>query len=231
MRSRAVRTLSMAGVVALAAMGLCLILPPRVLAQAGAGSSGMTEVPIGGATAEGLPSTSIAPAGAPAAAPTPVRRHRPAHTAARHRTVKRVKPVKAAAPMKFEVEPAKAVLELRENTLIYTQPSIKSRPIKKGDQGKFVIVTGSTHYFVRAKLRDGQVGYVLLTAVDLVKPTDKIFVLTRDAPVLSQPNHWGKKLSEVHHGHAVHVVGVALNYAKIKMRSGLEGYIPMTALE
>ena len=133
--------------------------------------------------------------------------------------------------MKFEVEAAKAVVRLNQNTPIYTEPNVKSRPIKQGQSGRFIDVTGSTRYFVQVKLKSGQLGYVLLKAVDLVRPTDKIFVLSHDAPVLSQPNHWGKKLSEVHRGHAVHIVGVALNYAKIKMRSGLEGFIPMTAVE
>jgi hypothetical protein len=29
----------------------------------------------------------------------------------------------------------------------------------------------------------------------------------------------------------VHVVGIALNYMKIRMHSGMEGYIPSSALE
>jgi len=68
-------------------------------------------------------------------------------------------------------------------------------------------------------------------AVELATPADKLFTLTHNAPVLDAPNHWGKKVFEVHQGHAVHVVGVALSYMKIKMSSGLEGYIPSSALE
>jgi hypothetical protein len=64
-----------------------------------------------------------------------------------------------------------------------------------------------------------------------VKPTDKIFMLSHDAGVLEKPNRWAKKLAEVHHGHNVHVIGVSLNYAQIRMKSGLEGFIPMTAME
>ena len=93
------------------------------------------------------------------------------------------------------------------------------------------MVTGSTHYFLRVKLKNGEEGYVLAEAVAVDTPADKIFMLTHDAPVLDAPNHWGKKLSEVHQGHAVHVVGIALSYMKIKMKSGLEGYIPASALE
>jgi len=35
----------------------------------------------------------------------------------------------------------------------------------------------------------------------------------------------------VHQGHAVHVIGIALSYMKIRMKSGLEGYIQASALE
>ena len=31
--------------------------------------------------------------------------------------------------------------------------------------------------------------------------------------------------------HNVHVVGLSLDYMQIRMKSGLEGFIPMTALE
>jgi hypothetical protein len=229
MRSRTVHALSWQGAAALAAVGLWLIAPVRVSAQAGAGgSSKLTETPIGGA-AEGLPATSIAPAEAPAATPTPKPRRRAATTAPRRRAA--TTSAKAAAPAKVQVEPAKARLRLKEDTPIYAEPTNKSRRIEQGQSGKFVMVSGATHYYLRVKLKSGQEGYVLANAVDLVAPVDKIFMLTHDAPVLDAPNRWGKKLSEVHQGHAVHVVGVALNYMKIRMRSGLEGFIPITALE
>jgi hypothetical protein len=93
------------------------------------------------------------------------------------------------------------------------------------------MVTGTTHYFLRVKLKSGQDGYVQAETVALATPADKLFMLTHDAPVLDAPNHWGKKVSEVHQGHAVHVVGIALSYMKIRMKSGMEGYIPSSALE
>jgi hypothetical protein len=65
----------------------------------------------------------------------------------------------------------------------------------------------------------------------MVKPTDKFFQLTSDAAVRAEPNHWSAKLAEVHRGHDVHIIGMALSYMKIRMKSGLEGYIPTTALE
>ncbi len=229
MRPRTVRALSWPGVLALVFAALSPITPSRASAQASpGGSSKLTETPIGGATEGGLPATSIAPAEAPAATPTPARRRRAATTAPRRPATTSTK---TAAPAKVEVEAAKARLRLKQDTPIYAEPSNKSRHIEQGQSGKFVVVTGSTHYFLRVKLKSGQDGYVLANAVDLVASADKIFMLTHDAPVLDAPNRWGKKLSEVHQGHAVHVVGVALNYMKIRMRSGLEGFIPITALE
>src|SRR5271170_1248510 len=69
------------------------------------------------------------------------------------------------------------------------------------------------------------------SAVEVVKPTDKVFVLAHDAGVLDKPNRWAKKLAEVHQSHNVHVIGIALNYVQIRMKSGLEGFVPLTALE
>ena len=136
------------------------------------------------------------------------------------------------APVKaVPVEPAQARVLLKQDTWIYAQPSNRSAHVEKGEKGKFVMVTGSTHYFLRVKLKNGQDGYVLADAVQIAAPADKLFTLTHDAPVLNAPNRWGKKVSQVHQGHAVHVVGVALNYMKIRMHSGMEGYIPSSALE
>lgn len=233
MRSRTDRALSRAGVAALAAVGLWLVKPMPLSAQAGAGApSKLTETPLSGSPEGGLPATSIAPAEAPEATPTPAPRRKSATTAPRHRiAAKPTKVAKAAASMKVEVEPAKARLKLKQNAPIYAEPSNKSRRLAEGQSGKYIVVTGTTRYFLRIKLKDGREGYVTASAADLVAPADKIFMLTHDAPVLDAPNRWGKKLSEVHQAHAVHVVGVALNYMKIRMRSGLEGFIPTTALE
>ena len=92
-------------------------------------------------------------------------------------------------------------------------------------------MTGSTHYYLQVRLKSGQTGYIDPSAVELAKPADKVFVLTHDAGVLDKPNRWGKKVAEVHQNKNVHVVGIALNYVRIRMKSGLEGYIPTTALE
>jgi uncharacterized protein YgiM (DUF1202 family) len=205
---------------ALAAAGLWLMLPVAVPAQTGSESKGEL----------GLPSTTIAPAeGETPQAPPPVTtHHRTPAPAIHHPHV----PGATAAPVKsVPVEPAQAKVLLKQDTWIYARPSNKSAHVEKGEKGKFVMVTGSTHYFLRVKLKNGQDGYVMADAVEIAAPADKLFTLTHDAPVLNAPNRWGKKMSQVHQGHAVHVVGVALNYMKIRMHSGMEGYIPSSALE
>ncbi|MGH7915536.1 MAG: hypothetical protein ACREPW_12960 [Candidatus Binataceae bacterium] len=221
MRLRALRACAWPWTMALAAAGLWLILPASSPAQTG--SAGKGEL--------GLPSTTIAPAEgeAPEEAPPPVTtHHRVTPPQAHHAPASRA----MAAPVKsVPVEPAQARLLLKEDAWIYAQPSNRSPHVEKSEKGKFVIVTGSTHYFLRVKLKSGQEGYVQAEAVALTTPADKLFMLTHDAPVLDAPNHWGKKRSEVHQGHAVHVVGIALGYMKIRMKSGLEGYIPSSALE
>ena len=137
----------------------------------------------------------------------------------------------AGSPTKFEVEPAHAVVKLNNDTAVLAQPDKGSRQIGQAQAGKFIDVTGSTHYFLQVKLKSGETGYIEPAAAELVKPTDKIFTLTSDSAVLEKPNKWSKKVSEVHKGHNVHVIGVALGYTKIRMKSGLEGYVPMSALE
>jgi uncharacterized protein YgiM (DUF1202 family) len=148
-------------------------------------------------------------------------------------------PKQASAPMlhqvaattKLEVEPARAVVKLNSDTAVLSQPDKASKQIEQAQSGKFIDVTGSTHYFLQVKLKSGETGYIDPAAAELVKPTDKIFTLTSDSAVLEKPNKWSKKVSEVHKGHNVHVIGVALDYTKIRMKSGLEGYVPLSALE
>jgi uncharacterized protein YgiM (DUF1202 family) len=205
---------------ALAAAGLWLMLPVAVPAQTGSESKGEL----------GLPSTTIAPAeGETPQAPPPVTTHHRTPAPAIHHP--HVSSAMTAPVKSVPVEPAQAKVLLKQDTWIYAQPSNKSAHVEKGEKGKFVMVTGSTHYFLRVKLKNGQDGFVMADAVEIAAPADKLFTLTHDAPVLNAPNRWGKKMSQVHQGHAVHVVGVALNYMKIRMHSGMEGYIPSSALE
>lgn len=182
-----------------------------------------TSVVPAGPNAEPSAAPSLAaPAGESAASPDEA----PAAAAPRKKA--------SAAHFKFNpgaVEPASARAKLLENTWAYSEPAKSSARVEPVEQGKYVVVTGSTHYFVQVKLRSGKTAYVEQSAVDLVKPTDKIFKLTKNAAVLDQPNRWGKKLSEVHAGFDVHVIGVALSYVKIRMKSGLEGFIPTSAMQ
>jgi len=130
-----------------------------------------------------------------------------------------------------EVEPVEARLKVTRDGWIYAAPAKTAKKIEHATVGKFANVTGTTRYYLRVQLKNGQTGYIEPANVELVKPTDKIFVLTQDAAVLDAPNHWGKKLAEVHRTHSVHVIGIALNFMQIRMKSGLTGFITVTALQ
>jgi uncharacterized protein YgiM (DUF1202 family) len=153
--------------------------------------------------------------------PTPV-------TTTHHRTVRHIK---SAPEDRSAVEPAQGHLKLVTNSYAYERPTSSSTRIQPVEAGKFVNVIGTSHYYAQVKLKNSEIAYVPLTAIALVNPTDKMFKLTADAAVLSTPNHAGSKIAEVHRGRDVHVVGIALNYMKIRMKDGKEGYIPIHALE
>jgi len=146
---------------------------------------------------------------------------------ATHRTHHHV----ASAPPEVEPVPPGTRLKVIQDGWIYAGPSKSSKHLEKTTIGKFVNVSGSTKYYLQVQLKSGETGYVPPAEVELVKPVDKVFILTQDAPVLDAPNRWAKKLSEVHRGRNVHVVGLALNYMRIRMKSGIEGYISATALQ
>ena len=194
-----------------------------------------------GMAEEDVPSTSIvpadsssgaAPANSPASATSP-------STGSSGKTW--MPPPKRAVPLHHassknsvhepEIEPAKARLKVLADSPVFVAPAKSSKHIEQLTRDKFVEVTGSTHYFLRVNLKNGQTGYIEPSAVELVRPADKVFLLTHDAAVLDKPNRWGKKVAEVHASKNVHVVGLSLDYMQIRMKSGLEGFIPMTALE
>jgi Bacterial SH3 domain len=158
----------------------------------------------------------------PAEVPPP-----PVHRRANHRHVKASRSARGSTG----VEPTSASLRLKEDSWAYSQPSKSSKRIERVTAGKFINVTGATRDFLQVRLKRGTTAYVPNSAVRLTRSTDKVFQLTSDTAVLSEPTRYGKKVSEVHKGHSVHVVGVSLNYMKIRMRDGLEGYIPRHALE
>jgi Bacterial SH3 domain len=191
-------------------------------------------------TEEDVPATSIVPSGgesAPAAAKSPSSASTlaPAGVVTPTAPAAKSKPAThhrmARASRAPEVEPAEGRLKLVEDSWVYSAPSKKSKQLERVVKDKFVNVTGSTHYFLQVRLKDGETGYLDPSAVSLFTPADKVFVLTHDAAVLDKPNRWGKKVAEVHKTHNVHVIGVALSYMRIKMKSGLEGFIPTSALE
>jgi hypothetical protein len=149
-------------------------------------------------------------------------------TTTHQRTVRHVRSVPADTSA---VEPAQGHLKLLKNSYAYERPTSSSARIEPVQAGKYVNVIGTSHYYAQVKLQNSEIAYVPLAAVALVNPADKMFKLTADSAVLSAPNHWGSKIAEVHTGHDVHVVGVALNYMKIRMKDGKEGYIPVHSLE
>jgi hypothetical protein len=136
-----------------------------------------------------------------------------------------------SAPYHGPIEPGTARLQVKTDDWAYARPDKSSNHIEQLEPGKFVDVTGATHYFLQVKLKSGQTAYVPMDSVELARPADKIFRLTKDTPVLSVPSHLGTKLAEVHNGHDVHVVGMSMNYMKIRMKDGLEGYVSVSALE
>jgi hypothetical protein len=136
----------------------------------------------------------------------------------------------AASRVPIEIEPAQAALPLVATTNVLAAPSPNAKVIKTLASGTSVTITGSTSAYLRIDTAR-HTGYIRSTAVHLVKPGERVLRLTADSPVYSQPNRWGSVLAQVHQGHDVHVVGSALSYVKIQMKSGLEGFVPVTALQ
>jgi hypothetical protein len=180
------------------------------------------------------PPTSIEPAPLPpeagkAAAPQPPANASPEASAPAAGNAKPGPQYRSLA--NFEVEPAEARVKVIKAAPIYATPTTADRRLERVTAGAEVQVTGVTRHWLRLKLHNGKTGYIEQSNAELVKPVDKLFVLTSNAPVLSAPNRWARKLNEVHKGHNVHIIGIAPNYFEIQMRSGLKGYIVQSALE
>jgi hypothetical protein len=186
-------------------------------APSGSGTTRTTEIPGEPSDDENVPP-------AESASPNTTSDLRSHHRAVSHRA-------SASAADTSAIESAEGHLKLIQNSWAYERPSKTSTRIEMVHAGKFVNVIGTSRYYVQVKLKNSEIAYVPLSAVQLVTPADKLFKLTSDAAVLAAPNHSAKKLSEVHKGHDVHVVGVALNYMKIRMKNGLEGFISVSALK
>jgi uncharacterized protein YgiM (DUF1202 family) len=183
------------------------------------GAFAQTPMEGGGEAPPPAPSIEAAP---PAPAPLPM----PPAPAAKSTSFRHSVVVEDAG-----IEPASAHVLLKEDTWVYSKPAKSGRKVEKVHAGKYINVTGSTHYYLRVELKTGKTGYISQSAAVLVRPVDKTFNLTSDSSVLDRPNRWGSKIAEVHRGHDVHVIGVALEYMQIRMKDGREGYIPAAALE
>lgn len=64
-----------------------------------------------------------------------------------------------------------------------------------------------------------------------VRELDKKFLLTKDSPVYDTPDPAGHVLAQVHHRKLVHVTGIAGDWLRVQLKSGVVGYIPVTAAE
>jgi hypothetical protein len=178
-----------------------------------------SETPPPAAPAEG----EVAPP--PEAAPTPA----PVH---RKRIRKRRRRHARTPEVETLVEPANARLKVKTaGAPIFARAGLHSEQIGTLGADKYVQVTGSTRSYLQVQLKDGRIGYIQPSAVYLVRPYDKQFLLTADAPVLAAPNQFAPKLAEVHRGRYIHVIGQALNYLKIRMKDGTEGFVTMTAAQ
>jgi len=226
--------LTLMATLALAAT-FAIALAAPALAQTGVeyGSDGMPgNIPAGGYTGSGIGTGSInapTPSGSGPSKTTviPYGPEEP-YTTTHPQMLRRVREVPEDTSA---VEPAQGHLKLVMNSYAYERPTSSSARIEPVEAGKYVNVIGTSQRYAVVTLKNSEIAYVPLNAVALVNPTDKIFKLTGDSAVLSAPTISAGKIAEVHRGHEVHVVGVGLNYMKIRMKDGKEGYIPVNTLE
>src|SRR5260370_13971147 len=151
-----------------------------------------------GMAEEDVPSTSIVPAEGPSgAAPvnSPSSVTSPSTSGKTFRPApKGLKPVHHASSRSSarepEIEPAQAKLKVLQASPVYASPAKSSKHVEQLTPGKFVEVTGSTHYYLQVKLKSGQTGYIDPSAVELGRTTDKVFMFTHDAIGLDNPNRW-----------------------------------------
>ena len=204
---------------------------------------------FGGNAPDLLPDTSIAPADT---STSPVTPPQPRHTTAPRATEpSNEEGSEAAAPpalivhhhatprpnatpipnLVYEVEPAEARVLLHNDTTAYLQPSKMSPVVEQLQAGKFIHVTGETHYFLQTKLKNGSLVYVPTDDAYLTVPADKIFRLTSDTPVLERPNKWAKQLAMVHPRPRRSCRRRGAKLYEDSDESGLEGYITTRALE
>jgi len=129
------------------------------------------------------------------------------------------------------VEPSQGRFTLQQDSWAYKSPSMDSEHVKQVHAGHHVIVTGATRDFVQVHLSDGSTGYIPLEVVALFRPADKMLTLSSDAGVYAGPHLGNAKLATLHRGQSIHVIGVELSYLKVRTDSGVEGFVPVSAVQ
>lgn len=129
------------------------------------------------------------------------------------------------------LEPAQGRFKLVQDSWAYKSPSTDSDHLKEVYAGHQVIVTGSTRDFVQVRLKDGSTGYIPLAVVAAFHPAEKMLTVSSDAGVYAGPHLGNAKLAKVQRGQNVHVIGVELYYLKIRTDDGVEGFIPVGAVQ
>jgi tetratricopeptide (TPR) repeat protein len=64
-----------------------------------------------------------------------------------------------------------------------------------------------------------------------IKPTNKVFLLTKNSPVYQNPDPSSPVIGQVRRKKYVHVIGIAGTYLQIKLRNGTVGFVPEAAAE
>lgn len=64
-----------------------------------------------------------------------------------------------------------------------------------------------------------------------IKRLNKLFLLTKNSPVYESPDTTSRQVAKVTRRKYVHVIGITGNFLQIKLRSGIVGFIPTSAVE
>lgn len=64
-----------------------------------------------------------------------------------------------------------------------------------------------------------------------IKPLNKLFLLTKNSPVYQNPDETSAVVAQVRANKYVHVIGIAGNYLQVRLKTGVIGFIPISAAE
>ncbi|HZP45160.1 MAG TPA: tetratricopeptide repeat protein [Candidatus Binataceae bacterium] len=64
-----------------------------------------------------------------------------------------------------------------------------------------------------------------------IRILDKKFLLTHDSPVFEAPSNGSPVVAQVHHGRLVHVTGITGDWLRVRLKTGVVGFIPTNAAE